>query len=155
MKLFERYATGNHSGREVARLAITDGLVFRKSLAPVPQATLYKILRNRLYTGDFDWNGKTYRGVHVPIVTKDLWDRVQAILDQRFEKRHRKSRHQFAFSGLISCGHCGREVAPLRRHVSNSLYGTPQGSHHPIHELEWADVRQMTLSSNPTRLQPV
>ena len=94
------------------RLAITDGLVSRKSLASVPQATLYKILRIRLYTGDFDWNGKTYRGVHVSIVTKDLWDRVQAILDQRFEKRHRKYRHQFAFSSLISCGHCGREMAP-------------------------------------------
>ena len=95
-----------------ARPAITDGLVSRKSLAPVPQATLYKTLRIRLYPGDFDSNGKTYRGVHVSIVTKDLWDRVQAILDQRFEKRHRKYRHQFAFSGLISCGHCGRVVAP-------------------------------------------
>jgi len=31
----------------------------------------------------------------------------------------------------------------------------PQGSYQPIHELEWADVRQMPLSSNPTRLQPV
>src|SRR5947207_8109698 len=27
--------------------------------AVVPQATVYKILRNRIYTGDFDWNGRT------------------------------------------------------------------------------------------------
>ncbi len=73
----------------------------------MPQATVYKILRNRLYTGDFDWDGRTHRGVHTPLVTRKLWERVQDILDQRFSKKHRKVKHNFAFSGLISCGHCG------------------------------------------------
>jgi hypothetical protein len=66
-----------------------------------------KILRNRLYTGVFNWNGKTYSGVHVPLITKELWERLQAALDSRLANRHRKVKHDFAFSGLISCGHCG------------------------------------------------
>ena len=106
-RLFEWYATGNYSGRDVTKMAQAEGLVFRKSKDSVPQATIYKILRNRIYTGDFDWNGRTYRGVHVPLVTRELWDRVQEILDRRFAKKHRKVKHDFAFAGLISCGHCG------------------------------------------------
>ena len=57
--------------------------------------------------GDFDWKGKTYRGTYEPLITGELWDRVQAVLDGRHEKRHRKVKHDFAFSGLIACGHCG------------------------------------------------
>ena len=80
---------------------------FRKSNNAIPKATLHKILRNRLYTGEFDWNGKTYPGLHTPIVAQDLWERVQEVLDGRFANRHRKTKHGFAFSGLVSCGHCG------------------------------------------------
>ena len=57
--------------------------------------------------GEFDWNGRAYQGVHEPIVTRELWDRVQEILDGRRAKRRRRARHNFAFSSLISCGHCG------------------------------------------------
>ena len=32
---------------------------------------------------------------------------MQSILSGRFEKKHRKVKHDFAFSGLITCGHCG------------------------------------------------
>ena len=46
-------------------------------------------------------------GTHTPLVSKELWDRAQAVLDHRFAGKRRKSKHDFAFSGLISCGHCG------------------------------------------------
>ena len=105
--LFERYATGDCSIREVTQMAQSEGMVFRKSKAPVPVATVHKILRNRIYCGDFDWNGKTYQGNYLSLVTRDLWNRVQEVMDRRFSKRHRKVKHEFAFSGLISCGHCG------------------------------------------------
>jgi site-specific DNA recombinase len=40
-------------------------------------------------------------------VTREIWERVQEILDGRHEKKHRKVTHDFAFSGLVNCGHCG------------------------------------------------
>ena len=106
-RLFERYGTGNYSIREVTRTAQSEGMVFRKSKDPVPVSTVHKILRNRIYCGDFDWNGKTYHGNYLSLVTRDLWNRVQEVMASRFSKRHRKVKHEFAFSGLISCGHCG------------------------------------------------
>lgn len=106
-RIFEWYATGTYSVKEVAKMARAAGMVFRKSKAPVATATVHKILRNRIYTGDFDWNGGTYRGAHAPLVTKELWGRVQETLSSRSARRHRRARHAFAFSGLITCGHCG------------------------------------------------
>jgi site-specific DNA recombinase len=41
------------------------------------------------------------------LVTRETWERVQEILDGRHEKKHRKVTHDFAFSGLVNCGHCG------------------------------------------------
>src|SRR5262249_36148567 len=80
----------------------------RKSHQPVPKATVNAMLRNRIYTGDFDWNGITYHGVHEALISHELWDRVQQVMNKRIAKRLRGSRHEdFAFSGFISCGHCG------------------------------------------------
>jgi DNA invertase Pin-like site-specific DNA recombinase len=109
-KLFEWYATGQHSLKEAARRARGAGLVYRKSGAKVPVSTVHSILRNRLYTGWFQWNGKLYQGKHEPLVPVGLWERVQEVLDCRSAKKHRRMRHDFAFSGLIACGKCGCSV---------------------------------------------
>ena len=105
-KLFEWYATGALSLKDVARKIRGAGLVFRKSRASVPVSTLHEILRNRLYAGEFERNGHRYRGQHVPLVSRELWDRVQGVLDGRHAKRHRRAKHDFAFSGLLACDHC-------------------------------------------------
>ena len=106
-KIFEWYATGEYSLAEVTKKAQAAGMIFRKSGNPVPKATIHKILHNRIYTGDFDFDGKTYRGTYQPIVSRELWQRVQEIIQQRLGRRRQKQKHDFAFSGLIACGHCG------------------------------------------------
>jgi site-specific DNA recombinase len=106
-RMFEWYASGQYSLSEITKKVRAEGMIFRKSNDSVPRGTVHKILRNRLYTGGFNWDGKTYSGVHAPLVTKDLWEHVQAVLDGRHANRHRKVKHDFAFSGLVSCGHCG------------------------------------------------
>ena len=109
-KLFEWYATGRYSLQEAARKAREAGLAHRKSGAKVPVSTLHTILRNRLYTGQFEWNGKLIQGKHEPLVSVELWERVQGVLDGRFAKKHRRMTHDFAFSGLIACAKCGCSV---------------------------------------------
>ncbi len=106
-KLYETYARGAHSVKQVAKLARGWGLTFRKSGAPVSTATVHNILRNRFYCGDFVWDGRTYRGAHEALVTRDLWHRVQDVLDGRNAIHPKRRKHQFLFAGLIRCGHCG------------------------------------------------
>ncbi|WP_074974978.1 recombinase family protein [Nitrosospira multiformis] len=109
-KLFEWYATGQYSVREVTVKVRELGLVYRKSGVKVPASTVNAILRNRLYSGQFEWNGKRFQGSHEAIVSPELWERVQNVMDGRLRKKHRRATRDFAFSGLIACTACGCAV---------------------------------------------
>jgi site-specific DNA recombinase len=73
----------------------------------VPVSTIHAVLRNRLYMGEIEWKGGIYAGKHESLISRDLWERAQHVLDGRHAKKHRRVKHDFAFSGLIACGHCG------------------------------------------------
>jgi site-specific DNA recombinase len=105
--LFGWYATGTLSLKEAAEKARSAGLVYRRTGAAVPVSTIHLILRNRIYTGEFDWKGQLYKGRHQPLITRELWERVQGVLDGRHSKKTRKSKKDFAFARMINCGHCG------------------------------------------------
>lgn len=107
VKAFEWYATGNHSVKEIAAMMKEAGLVFKKSRDSVPQSSIHKILRSRIYTGEFEWDGKVYKGKYEPLITLELWETVQDIFDNRASGRRKKRKHDFAFSGLIQCGYTG------------------------------------------------
>src|SRR6516225_8091247 len=109
-KLFEWYGRGDISLKEAARKAHAAGLAYPKSSTKVPVSTIHTILRNRLYTGWFEWNGKLIEGRHEALVPVELWERVQGVLDGRFANKAKRGRHDFAFSGLIACAQCGCAV---------------------------------------------
>ena len=70
VKLFEWYAQRRYfvegSGARRRRQRASS---IRKSGAKVPVSTVHTILRNRLYTGQFEWNGKLIQGKHEPLVS--------------------------------------------------------------------------------------
>ncbi len=104
-KAFEWFATGNYSVKQITKDLKESGFAFRKSNASVPTSSINKMLRSRIYTGEFEWNGKIYKGKYEPIITMELWENVQDILNNRLGNRAKKQKHDFAFSGLIKCGH--------------------------------------------------
>ncbi len=56
-------------------MARNAGLVQPRSGKPLAKTNVHRVLRNRVYSGDFDWSGKRYRGVYTPIVsTQDALD---------------------------------------------------------------------------------
>ena len=107
VKAFEWYVTGNYNVKQLTVMLKENGFVFRNSQAPVPTSTIHKTLRHRIYTGEFEWNGKVYKGKYEPIISKELWQAVQDVIDGRLGGRRKKGKHNFAFSGLIECGHTG------------------------------------------------
>jgi DNA invertase Pin-like site-specific DNA recombinase len=109
-KLFECYASGQYSVRDATLKVRELGLVYRNSGTKVPASTVNAILRNRLYCGQFDWNGKLHQGNHEPIISVELWEQVQDVMDGRLAKKHRRMTRDFAFSGLIACHACGCAV---------------------------------------------
>jgi site-specific DNA recombinase len=104
-ELFERFAVGHHSVKALVKELNSEGVKLRGRR--LYSSAVYQILRKRLYTGDFDWNGNTYPGIYEPLVTRECWMRVQELLDARAQNRTRKVKHEFAYTGLVHCGHCG------------------------------------------------
>jgi len=102
---FELYARGEHSleavSTELARLGLLD-----KGGKPLRKGYLAgRILSNPFYHGLMAYDGHTYEGRHEPLVSLDLFERVQAVL--RSKSRPRAIRHDFPFRGLLRCGACG------------------------------------------------
>jgi site-specific DNA recombinase len=62
-------------------------------------------LQNPIYCGYFEWLGQTYEGQHEPLVSPELYDRVQRVFQAANHPRHTKRQH--AFAGLVTCGRCG------------------------------------------------
>src|SRR6266852_1583543 len=104
-ELFGRFATGRYSLKALVKELNGEGLKLRGR--KLYSSGVHQILRKRLYTGDFDWDGSTYTGSHEPLVTREVWQRVQELLDARAEDKTRRVKHDFAFTGLVRCGHCG------------------------------------------------
>ena len=76
-RLFEMYATGNFSLKQLTQWAAFAGFTFRGSRNPINKATIQGILHQLIYTGDFEFNGKQYKGIHEPIISRELWNEVQ------------------------------------------------------------------------------
>lgn len=113
-KIFEWFETGDYTLKTLAEKVRAEGLPF--GTRQVNVSSLHVVLRNRIYSGEFDWKGVRYQGSYEPLVTKETWEKVQDFLDLRMESRHRKVVHDFLFSGLVRCGHCGCAlVAELKK----------------------------------------
>ena len=104
-RLFDTFAKGNVSIKELARAMRAEAATLRGQ--KLYTSFVHRILRKRIYCGDFDFGGVTYRGTYAPIVPRETWERVQRLLDRRAEDKTRKVKHEFALTGLVHCGHCG------------------------------------------------
>ena len=97
-RIFELYASGEHSLTTLRRT------IFEQTGVPINRAYLEKILKSPFYIGQFVWRGVTYDGKHSPLVSRDLFQRVQDAFAGRNKPKYRK--HEFAFAGLMRCAHC-------------------------------------------------
>src|SRR5215471_20637686 len=98
------YRSGRHSVKALVKELNSEGVTLRGR--KLYSSDVHHILRKRLYSGDFDWDGATYQGTYEALVSRDTWQRVQELLDTRAANRTRKVKHDFAYTGLVHCGHC-------------------------------------------------
>lgn len=104
-KAFELYSTGNYSLKKLINELYNNGLAIRKSGKKLSKGAMECILKNSIYYGTFKWNEKLYSGDHEPLITKDLFDRVQMAF-KRFNKP-KMTKRNFAFNGILTCHACG------------------------------------------------
>lgn len=107
-QMYECYATGDYALDGIHAWAKDVGL-WSKYGKPLSRANLERILKNPVYYGCFRYGGQLYKGTHVPIVTRELWDRVQRAFKRRHSTEYRR-KGDFAFHGLMACAGCGCSV---------------------------------------------
>ena len=104
-RAFELYATGMYSFNTLGDYLYLEGFKHPKTGEKYPARKFEWLLHNPFYVGKFMWGGEMYEGNHTPLISKELYYRVQAM----FENTDRAKKHdvQFAYTGLIKCAYCG------------------------------------------------
>lgn len=109
-KIFERVAFQHSNGRELY-FWLKDEMNFTtKNGKHLALGNIYRILRRTMYYGVHEWpkkSGQWYTGKFTPIITQDLFQKVQEQLNQY---GHAYNIKEFAFTKLITCGHCGSGI---------------------------------------------
>ncbi|MDW4068223.1 recombinase family protein [Staphylococcus saprophyticus] len=123
--IFESYAKG-HGYRKIANALNHKGYVTKKGNSFSISAVTY-ILSNPFYIGKIqfakykDWNDKRRKGLndnpviaegkHTPIISQDLWDKVQARKKQVNKKPQVHGKGTNLLTGIIFCEKCGAAYA--------------------------------------------
>ena len=116
-RVFELYATGIYSYKQVGIEVAKQGFT-KKNGKPQPPRTFERMLHNPVYTGKVVRNGIEYDGKHEPIISKELFNRVQ---HQFKEKRKQKGKNEnFVYTNFITCKKCGYAMISYLKHGAHN-----------------------------------
>ncbi len=111
LKAFELYATGDLS-IDLLQMTMTDlGLTTRPSgrwpqEKPVSTSKLHAMLSDPYYAGWVTVDGQLVHGRHTPIISQELFDRVQQVLEARSKLGKRDRVLQHYLKGQLFCQRC-------------------------------------------------
>jgi len=113
-ELFELYSTGLYSAIDLEKLMYKKGLRNSKN-GYVKRQRISTILRNPFYTGVIKIfrTGETYQGIHQPLVSKQLFLKVQDVISGK--RNYRTKTHDFVYRRCIQCGLCKRTLISERQ----------------------------------------
>ncbi len=105
-RLFSWYATGMYSIEQLIKMMHDYGFSSPRSDGKLSKSTLYSLLTNPIYYGEFVWNGVLYKGTYEPLISKELFDKVQRLLDKG-RSHSSPQKHEWSYQGMLVCGVCG------------------------------------------------
>lgn len=118
-KAFELYATGEYSIDRLTATMADMGLTSRPSprwpqARPVSDSTLHRMLRDPYYSGFVVYKGAVYPGRHEAIVSHDVFDLVQDILNFRSDTGQRDRILTHYLKGALFCQRCHEQGRTAR-----------------------------------------
>ena len=111
-RLFELYAKGGRSLQEITNTMYAEGLRSRTG-TKVSKGNIHRFLRDPFYMGVMLRNGKYYQGNHTPLISKELYDTANAVLDGKLHGRQQK--RSFHLRGFLKCAQCGCAITASKR----------------------------------------
>lgn len=143
--IFQKFVSENKSAHTIARELQEAGIRTSTYMKQWSGTVILRILRNEKYCGDLvqkktftpDYlnHEKKYnkgeekfviiRDHHEPIISRELFDRAQRVLERRSLGVEHTTRHsgRYCFSGKIKCGICGSTfVSRTKKRKDGSIY---------------------------------
>jgi len=115
---FELYTTAQYTARQVLDQLTAAGLRTRGDRRTLPKPVslnqFYDILADGYYLGLIEHDSEEYPGRHEPLISVELFDRVQRVLVLHGGGGTRQRIHQHYLKGLLWCGRCGRRLIIMR-----------------------------------------
>lgn len=112
-KAFELYATGDYSCEHLQQKLTDLGLTTRPSAKrptpkPLAVSTIHRLLADPYYTGIVTFKGKQYPGRHKPLISQELFDRVQETRALRSNNTRDRVHFHYLKGGFLHCERCHR-----------------------------------------------
>ncbi|MGI6423087.1 MAG: recombinase family protein [Candidatus Dojkabacteria bacterium] len=105
-EMFERVGYEGHSGRMVKKWL--ERIKFKTPRGcTMSLGRVYATLKNPFYYGEFHFGGHWYKGTYQPLISKQLFDKVQIQLET-YPKQWNKQ--VFPFKSICKCGNCGSGI---------------------------------------------
>ena len=112
-QMFEKVAYEKWSGRKVYHwLKFEMNLKTSNGNKNLTLSNIHLLLKNSFYYGMFEYprgSGNWYKGNYEPLITKELFDLVQAQLTRQVTRTEFGTK-EFAFTKLMTCGLCGSGI---------------------------------------------
>ena len=111
-RAFEEYATGRFTKEQLLKQTRAWGLTNRRG-RPLTSQAIGMLLRNQLYAGIVDvpeYGVRAKRGDFEPLISEDLFYRVQAVLSGRVPSTtpQQRAHPDFPLRAFVRCDSCGR-----------------------------------------------
>ena len=110
-KIFELYATGNHSMKTIVK-EITKAGLRSKAGKPLAGSMIEHILKNPFYYGEMLCNGKIYAHKYQPIISRELFEKCRSVREGWNKKPFQYAAKPYIFRGLLRCARCGCSMSP-------------------------------------------
>ncbi len=92
--------------------------------APWNGQSIRRVLKTCVYAGYLSLKGTLYKGEHEAIISQEVWEKVQALLDKRKSggKNPILRESEALLKGVLKCGHCGCPMYPVYSQMRGRKY---------------------------------
>ncbi|MFT4042910.1 MAG: recombinase family protein, partial [Gordonia sp. (in: high G+C Gram-positive bacteria)] len=112
--MFDTYAQGQETASSIAeelrRRGVTTAPSPRRPSAPIATSHVNAILGSRYYIGVVTFDHTEYPGQHEPLISEELFARVQEVRQQRHTSGVKPRVHNHYLKGVLYCGNCGEPL---------------------------------------------
>lgn len=134
-KMFKCYATGVCSIDEIAKIMRETYGIYK------PTSKVQKMLRNPFYYGVMHVKGKEYPHRYDPIISRNLFEDVQKVLDGFHKSHFIYAGKEFTYRSIFTCKECGCRIT-AESHKGHVYYHCTQ--HKGKHNAAWVREENIT-----------